>query len=175
MHGVNAKLFGSGGPRCGADGCTEGRVAESFDASDELQSCIKSGAHGAAINGAFEFGVEQWAIGPVDLAHGRGCFGGGFKCVTQDDAQTATVDLGGAFNNPTTGDEVVDAQIFGESRNKRDGFGIEVNRDGNVASAGVVGGDVDAHVDAAGRQEKDECANEGKQATNRHEVEDSCW
>jgi hypothetical protein len=83
--------------------------------------------------------------------------------------------LGGAFDDPTAGDEVVDAQVFGEPGNKGDCFGIKVDRDGNVASAGVVGGDIDANVDTAGRQEKDEGANEGKQATNRHEVEDSCW
>jgi hypothetical protein len=83
--------------------------------------------------------------------------------------------LGGAFDDPTAGDEVVDAQVFGESGNKGDGFGIEVDHDGDVARAGVVGGDVDAYINAASRQEKDEGADEGKQATKRHEVEDSCW
>jgi hypothetical protein len=83
--------------------------------------------------------------------------------------------LGGAFDDPTAGDEVVDAQVFGESRNEGDSFGIEVDHDGDVASTGVVGGDVDAYVNAAGRKEKKECADEGKQTTKRHEVEDSCW
>jgi hypothetical protein len=83
--------------------------------------------------------------------------------------------LSGAFNNPTTGDEVVDAQVFGESGNKCDSFGVKVDRDGNVASAGVVGGDVNAYINAASRQKKKECADEGKQATCGHEVEDSCW
>ena len=142
---------------------------------DELQSCIKSGAHSATINGAFEFGVQKWAVGSADLAHSRGCFGGRIEDVTQDDAQTTTIDLGGAFDDPTAGDEVVNAQVFGESGNKGDGFGIKVDRDGNVARAGVVGGDVNANVDTASRQEKDECADEGKQATCGHEVEDSCW
>ena len=58
LHGVDTKFFGSGCPRCSADGCTEGRVAECFNTSDELQSCIKSGAHGATIDGAFEFGIQ---------------------------------------------------------------------------------------------------------------------
>jgi hypothetical protein len=83
--------------------------------------------------------------------------------------------LGGSFDDPTAGDEVVDAQVFGEPGNKGDCFGIKVNHDDDVASAGVVGGDVDAYVNAAGRQEKDEGADEREQATNRHEVEDSCW
>ena len=175
MRGINTKFFGGCCPRRGANGCAKCRVAESFDAADELQSCIKSGAHGATINGAFEFGVEQWAVGSADLAHGRRCFGGRIEYVTQDDAQTTTIDLGRAFNDPTAGDEVVDAQVFGKSGNKGDSFGVEVDSDGDVARAGVVGSDVDANVNAAGRQEKDECANERKQATNRHEVEDSCW
>jgi hypothetical protein len=83
--------------------------------------------------------------------------------------------LSGTLNNPTAGDEIVDAQVFGESGNKRDCFGVEVDSDRNIARASVVGGDIDTNVNATGRNKKDECANEGKQATNRHEVEDSCW
>jgi hypothetical protein len=83
--------------------------------------------------------------------------------------------LGGAFNDPTTGDEVVDTQVFGQTRNKGDGFGVEVDGDGDIASSGVVGCDIDANVNSAGRNKKHECADEGKQATKRHEVEDSCW
>jgi hypothetical protein len=73
--------------------------------------------------------------------------------------------LGGAFNDPTTCDEVIDTQVFGKARNEGDGFGVEVDGDGDIASAGVVGCDIDANVDAAGRQDKDKCADEGKQAT----------
>ena len=165
LSGINAKFFGGCCPRRGANGCAKCWVAESFDAADELQSRVKSCADGATVDGAFEFGVQQWAVGSADLAHGSCCFGGGFECVTQDDAQTTTIDLGGAFNDPTTCDEVVDTQVFGKARNKGDGFGIEVDSDGDIASAGVVSGDVDANVDATGRKEKDKCADEGKQAT----------
>jgi hypothetical protein len=34
--------------------------------------------------------------------------------------------LGGAFDDPTAGDEVVDAQVLGEPGNEGDSFGIEV-------------------------------------------------